>query len=212
MYLRGSLLGQSVTFESAADIAKQKQNKKDTESLNLSRYVVVDVNEVIKAEDKYMAYEEWQTGQKVTIAPLCNITTQKYNDTTNVSFAVACPPIMCPLIRTSGAQRAFVAEKDDPKGFGRVRIKYPWQTATDDNSPFVRMAVPYAPETSENGGGFYFQPRVGTEVLVDYENGNIERPFVIGSLFNAQAKAHTTVAHSQPTGRHHYTPTCHVNH
>lgn len=199
------LLGQSVTFESGADITEQKKDKKTTDSLNLSRYVVIDVNEVIKAEERYIAYDEWQLGQKVTIAPLCNINTTKYNDSTNINFAVACPPIMCPHIRTSGTQRAFVAEKDDPKGFGRVRIKYPWQTTTDDNSPFIRMAVPYAPETSENGGGFYFQPREGTEVLIDYENGNIERPFVIGSLFNAQAKA----PHDGATFTANWTPSLH---
>lgn len=48
------------------------------------------------------------------------------------------------------------------------------------SSPWVRITTPMATE----GGGTFFKPRVGDEVLVSYENGNVERPYVIGSLFS----------------------------
>lgn len=48
------------------------------------------------------------------------------------------------------------------------------------SSPWVRITTPMATE----GGGTFFKPRVGDEVLVNYENGNVERPYVIGSLFS----------------------------
>ena len=48
------------------------------------------------------------------------------------------------------------------------------------SSPWIRIATPMA----TSGGGTYFKPRVGDEVLVDYDNGNIERPYVTGSLFS----------------------------
>ena len=47
-------------------------------------------------------------------------------------------------------------------------------------SPWVRVATPMA----TTGGGTYFKPQVGDEVLVNYDNGNIERPYVVGSLFS----------------------------
>ncbi len=48
------------------------------------------------------------------------------------------------------------------------------------SSPWVRVATPMATQ----GGGTYFKPQVGDEVLVNYDNDNIERPYVVGSLFS----------------------------
>lgn len=47
-------------------------------------------------------------------------------------------------------------------------------------SPWVRVATPSA----TSGGGTYFKPQVGDEVLVNYDNNNVERPYVVGSLFS----------------------------
>ena len=47
-------------------------------------------------------------------------------------------------------------------------------------SPWIRVATPMATD----GGGAYFKPRQGDEVLVNYDSGNIERPYVVGSLFS----------------------------
>lgn len=48
------------------------------------------------------------------------------------------------------------------------------------SSPWIRIATPMATE----GGGTLFKPRAGDEVLINYDSGNIERPYVIGSLFS----------------------------
>ena len=53
------------------------------------------------------------------------------------------------------------------------------------SSPWIRIATPMATP----GGGTYFKPRVGDEVLVDYDSGNIERPYVTGSLFSKNVLA-----------------------
>ena len=50
----------------------------------------------------------------------------------------------------------------------------------DVASPWVRVATPMATK----GGGTYFKPQVGDEVLVNYDSDNIERPYVVGSLFS----------------------------
>ncbi len=49
-----------------------------------------------------------------------------------------------------------------------------------DASPWVRVATPMATQ----GGGFYFAPAPGDEVLVNFDNNNVERPFVVGSLYS----------------------------
>lgn len=48
------------------------------------------------------------------------------------------------------------------------------------SSPWIRIATPMATD----GGGTLFKPRAGDEVLISYDSGNIERPYVIGSLFS----------------------------
>ena len=48
------------------------------------------------------------------------------------------------------------------------------------STPWIRIASPMATD----GGGTYFRPNVGDEVLINYDNDNIERPYVVGSLFS----------------------------
>ena len=92
----------------------------------------------------------------------------------------------------SAMQRAYVVTNKDPQFLCRVQIKYPWQTEDDKDapSPFIRMAKDFAGEDC----GITFMPEEETEVLVDYEGGNVERPFVVGSL-------HNRVATPQPEDR-----------
>ena len=105
-----------------------------------------------------------------------------FNEVTSetLSTIIPCPPLMSeiPTVRTSEPQVAFVDGNLDPDKLGRVRIKYPWQSVSDASSPWVRMATPFA----TNGGGVTFKPCNGDEVLINYEDGNIERPYIVGSL------------------------------
>ena len=90
-----------------------------------------------------------------------------------------CPPAIPGMgVRKAESQNAFVAECYDPKRLGRVRIRYPWQTKDGDASPWIRVAQPMA----TNGGGINFRSEKGDEVMVDYEDGNIDRPYVVGFL------------------------------
>ena len=93
-------------------------------------------------------------------------------------------------IRKASAQRAIVVDNFDPSRLGRVRVKYPWQDGLikkdeqDTNeancTPWLRISTPMA----SDGAGFLFSPSVGDEVMIDYEDGNVERPYVCGSLYN----------------------------
>mgnify|MGYP002521557157 CR=1 FL=1 len=47
-------------------------------------------------------------------------------------------------------------------------------------TPWIRIATPMA----TNGGGFYYKPRIGDEVFVNFDNDNIERPYVVGTLYS----------------------------
>lgn len=78
--------------------------------------------------------------------------------------------------------RAKVKDNEDPNNLGRVRVQFDWQAQLDDDmiTPWLRMAQPYA----GGGKGFSFIPEIGEEVMIDFEGGNAERPYVKGTLYN----------------------------
>lgn len=78
--------------------------------------------------------------------------------------------------------RAKVTDNEDPMNLGRIRVQFDWQAEQDESmkTPWLRLSQPYA----GGGKGFSFIPEVGEEVMVDFEGGNAERPYVKGTLFN----------------------------
>lgn len=78
--------------------------------------------------------------------------------------------------------RAKVKDNEDPNNLGRVRVQFDWQAQLSDDmmTPWLRIAQPYA----GGGKGFSFIPEIGEEVMVDFEGGNAERPYVKGTLYN----------------------------
>ncbi len=99
-----------------------------------------------------------------------------------------------PKPTASGAQSAIVIGADgldQPSGadelhcdpLGRVRIRYHWQDSGDATC-WVRVA-----QRSAGGGmGSQFLPRVGQEVLVQFIENDIDRPIILGALYNGQGE------------------------
>lgn len=83
------------------------------------------------------------------------------------------------------SQPATVISNDDPSGLGRVQVAFAWQQESGTNTPWIRMTNPH----SGGGKGFYFIPEVGEEVLVAFEGGNAEKPFVLGAMYNGNASS-----------------------
>ena len=76
-----------------------------------------------------------------------------------------------------------VTNNNDPDGLGRVRVSYP---ALDDSLEgwWARIVAPGAGAAR----GFLTLPLPGDEVLVAFEHGNEQHPYVIGSVYNGTAK------------------------
>jgi len=83
-------------------------------------------------------------------------------------------------------QRAVVRDNKDPEKLGRVRVQFLWQKEQDENlmTPWIRIAQPHGGDNK----GFYFIPEIDEEVMVGFENGNAEKPYVIGTLYQGEQK------------------------
>ena len=85
----------------------------------------------------------------------------------------------------SHEQMGRVVENADPLGLGRVRVQMMWQEAGSEKTPWIRLLQPH----SGSGKGFYFVPEIGEEVLVGFQGGNAEKPYVIGTQYNGKEKS-----------------------
>ncbi|MCB4359498.1 type VI secretion system Vgr family protein [Quatrionicoccus australiensis] len=108
-----------------------------------------------------------------------------------------------PRPTAGGMLTAVVVGPGDPTHTdrdGRIRVQFPWQRGSQsasrnahptgsDNAPasnnlgvWLRVMTPVA---GANWGG-HMTPRPGQEVLVAFQNGNIDRPVIIGTVYNGQ--------------------------
>ncbi|MGC8874381.1 MAG: VgrG-related protein [Chloroflexia bacterium] len=76
---------------------------------------------------------------------------------------------------------ALVTDNRDPAGMGRIKVQIPW-LGDQVESTWARPAVPMA--GSERG--IFFLPEVGDEVLVTFEHGDVNHPYVLGALWNGR--------------------------
>ena len=81
-----------------------------------------------------------------------------------------------------GIAKAVVVDNTNPKGVGRVGVRFPWHTRPED----VHWA-PLAAPMAGRDRGLWFRPEVGDEVLVAFERGDSRLPYIIGGLWNAAA-------------------------
>ncbi|MER6529840.1 VgrG-related protein [Streptomyces sp. NPDC001508] len=84
--------------------------------------------------------------------------------------------------RCSGLANGTVTDTKDPEGLGRVKVRFPW-LSDEYASDWARTA-----QASGTGGGEAFIPEVGDEVLVGFEQGHLDRPYVLAGLYNGQDK------------------------
>lgn len=75
--------------------------------------------------------------------------------------------------------------------YGRVKVKFHWDRKDSkdaSNSCWIRVGTPWA---GRNWGMFHL-PRIGQEVIVDFQEGDPDQPICIGSVYNAhQMPAYT---------------------
>ena len=111
-----------------------------------------------------------------------------HNSFSAQSTAINYSPKQLPKPRIDGAHTAVVVGPKQNEiytdAMGRVKVQFHWDRfgGHDQNSScWIRVSQSQA---GNNWGGFYI-PRVGDEVLVVFINDDIDRPIILGSLYNS---------------------------
>lgn len=102
------------------------------------------------------------------------------------------PAQQTPKPRAIGPQIAKVYGNTDKEPNinkdGCIQVEFPWEQFIKDKAngqrTWLRMLQPFA----GNGMGASFWPRAGQEVLVDFVDGDIDQPVVVGCLYNQTLK------------------------
>jgi type VI secretion system secreted protein VgrG len=99
------------------------------------------------------------------------------------------PPRVTAIPRVYGAQTALVVgsagEEIHTDKYGRIKVQFPWDREgkkDGDSSCWVRVATPWAGKQ----WGMIHIPRVGQEVVVEFVDGSVDNPIVVGSVYNAE--------------------------
>jgi type VI secretion system secreted protein VgrG len=94
-----------------------------------------------------------------------------------------------PRARMAGLQTATVvgpsSEEIHTDEHGRIKVQFHWDRKgqkDEKSSCFLRVAQVWA----GLGWGFVFLPRIGMEVLVDFLEGDPDRPLVVGTVYNGK--------------------------
>jgi uncharacterized protein involved in type VI secretion and phage assembly len=81
--------------------------------------------------------------------------------------------------KMTGVATGIVKSLDDPTGQGRIQLQFPWLADEHRSS--------WAPVASAMGGknrGAFLMPELEDEVLVAWEHGDFDHPFIIGFPWN----------------------------
>jgi uncharacterized protein involved in type VI secretion and phage assembly len=85
--------------------------------------------------------------------------------------------------REYGVVIGKVESVKDPQGEGRILVEFPWMEGKSQS-----YWAPPATLMSGGGRGSWFMPEKGDEVLIAFDHGDVNHPFIIGFLWNGVDK------------------------
>jgi len=85
-------------------------------------------------------------------------------------------------------QLADVIDNNDPQGQGRIKVKFKWECLTNDVTEWLRVVTPSAGVGDRgNNRGYFAIPEIDDQVMIAFEEGNIARPVVMGSVYHSSS-------------------------
>lgn len=94
-----------------------------------------------------------------------------------------------------GVVPAVVTNVNDPDNLGRVKVKYPWLSDSVESNWARVISV-----GAGDNRGLMIMPEVQDEVIVTFENGQFDVPYVVGGVWNGRDAAPMSASTFQNNG------------
>jgi uncharacterized protein involved in type VI secretion and phage assembly len=195
----------STTFGNSQEYVTRRLVNTQREAEILAKALLDEINAgFVEADGVTIGNPELKAGMKVKIKKVSKKFEGEYMVTavrhvykldgyeSQLSVQGARPLLMTDLIRSqsvfndqdrffNGVVPAVVTNINDQENRGRVEVKFPWMDDTL-KSTWARVATIGAGDKR----GILWLPEVNDEVLVAFEHGDFNRPYIIGSLWNGK--------------------------
>jgi type VI secretion system secreted protein VgrG len=139
-------------------ISVKGQNMYDLTSEEYGEYTIISVNHYTDGQGNYS------------------------NDFVAIPDGIKRPPVATLPEPVSETQSAMVTDNHDPKGLGRIRVKFHWMNGVE-KTPWIRVTSPHG----GGGKGMFFIPEINEEVIVGFEGDSSIKPYVIGTVYHGKA-------------------------
>jgi uncharacterized protein involved in type VI secretion and phage assembly len=99
--------------------------------------------------------------------------------------------------RIHGVVPGVVSDVQDPEKRGRVKVKFPWLLDNKGREYVTDWARVVAPGAGGDDRGLLIPLAPADEVLVAFQFGNVEQPYVLGGLWNKETDKPPTFGGSE---------------
>ncbi|MDX2136639.1 MAG: VgrG-related protein [Chloroflexota bacterium] len=190
------------TFDAAHHLIVRRPVHSQGEADTVAQAILDEINAgFVEAEGVAVGNPKLVAGQSVTISSLGQrfsgtymLTASTHLYTTSMGYETrfrvegARPRLMADLLGGerqqsvwNGVVPAIVTNNRDEQNMGRVKVKFPWLD-TSLESDWARVAAVGAGKDM----GVWWLPEVNDEVLVAFEHGDFNHPYIVGSLWNGK--------------------------
>lgn len=157
--------------------------------IRLRKYIPVGSVFKVNWPDAEITYVAIEVRHTYTSSDMQN-SIEAFTDITAVEASVTLATKLVDKPVIPGVHRGIVAGQDgkdtETDQWGRVHVRFYWSEEFEtgktgiDNTCLVRSS-----HAGSITNGTYYTPRIGDEVLVAFENGDPERPYIINTLYNS---------------------------
>jgi uncharacterized protein involved in type VI secretion and phage assembly len=138
----------------------------------------------VKGQNMYnQSNEEYGEYTVISVNHYTNGQGNYSNDFVAIPAGIKLPPVATLPEPPSETQSALVTDNHDPKGLGRIRVRFHWMKPSE-KTPWLRVSSPHG------GGdkGMFFIPEIGEEVIIGFEGNSPTKGYVDGTVYHGKAK------------------------
>lgn len=142
---------------------------------NFPGLVLGDIIEILTSEDTYGKFIVVELNHELDLSGY-------NNEIVAIPASVKSPPTNPTIHQPEiSSMTGKVIDNKDPDKLGRVKVQFTW-TESKLETDWLRVTQ----DAAGSGYGNYFTPEIGDQVLVGFEFGNPDMPYVSGSLYHSK--------------------------